>query len=52
MNFAKICTFNGLKYSGSLKEFSITSEFLGSKIQKSIFEVIMGFECICQIAFR
>ena len=30
--------FNGLKLSGALEEFSITSRFLGSKMQKSIFE--------------
>ena len=29
--------FNGLKLSGALEEFSITSQFLGSNIQKSIF---------------
>ena len=29
--------FNGLKLSGALKEFSITSQFLGSKMQKIKF---------------
>ena len=29
--------FNGLKLSGALEEFSITSQFLGSKMQKIIF---------------
>ena len=29
--------FNGLKLSGALEEFSITSQFLGSKMQKSNF---------------
>ena len=30
--------FNVLKLSGALEEFSITSRFLSSKMQKSIFE--------------
>ena len=30
--------FNGLKLSGALEEFSITLRFLGSEMQKSIFE--------------
>ena len=36
---------NGLKLSGVLEEFSITSQFLGSKMQKSIFEENKRFEC-------
>ena len=28
--------FNGLKLSSALKKFSITSQFLGSKVQNSI----------------
>ena len=42
----KYVHFNGLKLSGALEEFSITSQFLGSKMQKSIFEENKGFECI------
>ena len=47
MNFlAKYLHFNGLKLSGALEEFSITSQFLGSKMQKNqILEVNKGFEC-------
>ena len=37
--------FNGLKLSGALEEFSITSQFLGSKMQKSFFfQEIKRFE--------
>ena len=36
---------NGLKLSGVLEEFSITSRFLGSKMQKSTFEENKRFEC-------
>ena len=36
---------NGLKISGVLEEFSITSRFLGSKVQKSFFEENKRFEC-------
>ena len=35
--FAKYVHCNGLKLSGVLEELSITSRFLGSKIQKSFF---------------
>ena len=38
--------FNGLKLRGVLGEFSITSRFLGSKMQKSFFfEENKRFEC-------
>ena len=33
----KYVHLNGLKLSGALKKFSITSRFLGSKMQKSTF---------------
>ena len=36
---------NELKLSGVLEEFSITSRFLGSKMQKSNFEENKRFEC-------
>ena len=36
---------NGLKLSGVLEEFSITSKFLGSKMQKQLFEENKHFEC-------
>ena len=37
---------NGLKLSGVLEEFSITSQFLGSKMQKNqLFEENKRFEC-------
>ena len=36
---------NDLKLSGVLEEFSITSRFLGSKVQKQIFEENKRFEC-------
>ena len=36
---------NELKLSGVLEEFSITSRFLPSKMQKSIFEENKRFEC-------
>ena len=36
---------NELKLSGVLEEFSITSRFLGSKMQKSNFEEKKRFEC-------
>ena len=38
---------NGLKLSGALKEFSITSQVLGSKMQKLFFFFFLnkGFEC-------
>ena len=36
---------NELKLNGALEEFSITSQFLGSKMQKSLFfEEIKRFE--------
>ena len=37
MNFFLICLFHGLKLSGALEEFSITSQFLGLKKQKINF---------------
>ena len=36
---------NGLKLSGVLEEFSITSLFLGSKMQNQLFEENKYFEC-------
>ena len=36
---------NGLKLSGTLDEFSITSRFLGSKMQNQLFEENKRFEC-------
>ena len=36
---------NELTLSGVLEEFSITSRFLGSKMQKSNFEDKKRFEC-------
>ena len=36
---------NGLKLSGALEEFSITSCFLESKMQKLLFEENKRFEC-------
>ena len=36
---------NELKLSGVLEELSITSRFLGSKMQKSNFEENKRFEC-------
>ena len=36
---------NELKLSGVLEEFSISSRFLGSKMQKSNFEENKRFEC-------
>ena len=36
---------NELKLSGVLEEFSITSQFLGSKMQKNFFEENKRFEC-------
>ena len=36
---------NEPKLSGVLEEFSITSRFLGSKMQKSNFEENKRFEC-------
>ena len=36
---------NGLKLRGILEEFSITSRFLGSKMQKLLFEEKKHFEC-------
>ena len=35
--------FNGLKLSRALEEFSITSQFLGSNMQKSTFYEIKRF---------
>ena len=37
MILPKYVHFNGHKFCGNLKEFSITSRFLGSKMQKSTF---------------
>ena len=36
---------HGLKLSGVLEEFSITSRFFGSKMQKLLFEENKRFEC-------
>ena len=36
---------NELTLSGVLEDFSITSRFLGSKMQKSFFEENKRFEC-------
>ena len=36
---------NGLKIGGVLGEFSITSRFLGSKMQNQFFEENKRFEC-------
>ena len=41
----KYVHYNGLKLSGALEEFSITSHLLGSKMQKSNFEENKGFKC-------
>ena len=40
----KYVHFNGLKFCGTLEEFSITLQVLGSKMQKTIFEEIKRFE--------
>ena len=48
MNFcpSTLCVHcNGLKLSGVLEKFSITSPFLGSKMQTSFFEENKRFEC-------
>ena len=37
--------FNGLRLSGALEEFSITLQFLGSKMNKKKNEENNGFEC-------
>ena len=37
--------FNGRKLSGALEKFSITSRFLGSKMQNLLFEENKRFEC-------
>ena len=36
---------NGLKLNGVLKDFSITSRFLGSKMQNQLFEESERYEC-------
>ena len=41
--FASFCST--IKLSGVLEEFSITSRFLGSKMEKSNFEENKRFEC-------
>ena len=38
--------FNGLKLSGDLEEFSITSQFWGSKMQNSNFKKIRGLSAV------
>ena len=38
--------FNGLKLSGALEEFSISSQFLGSKMQKYFFKKIRGLSAV------
>ena len=38
--------FNGLKLSGPLEEFSITSQFWAKKCKNKFFEENKGFECI------
>ena len=37
--------FKRLKFSGALEEFSITSQLLGSKMQKSNLDKNKDFEC-------
>ena len=41
-----MCISMDTKLSGALKEFSITSQLLGSKVQNLIFEENKGYECI------
>ena len=43
---------NGLKLSGVLGEFSITSRFLGSKMQKSFCEENKRFKSAVFIKFK
>ena len=50
MNFCpKYVHSNGLKLSGALKEFSITSQFFVLKCKNQIFEENKGFEGIFRI---
>ena len=40
--------FNGIKLSGALEQFSITSQFFGSKCKTIIFlKKNKGFDCSC-----
>ena len=45
MTFPKYVHCNGVKISGILEEFSITSRFLGSKMQNQLFEENKRFGC-------
>ena len=44
-NLPKYVHSKGVKLSGALEEFSITSQFLAQKCKIQIFEENKGFEC-------